>query len=213
MLELPSPGASHCVKRPPTPSLLPGLCPSCFLIIVLDPCWSLFAFLILILVHVPDLFFCCCFFPRSPPALQMWSDQHLPRLTLPAFTTLLLDYTSLQLHNNHLPAPRNLIRHACFASSVLCCAVLSALHCVVPRIGHGWFAQERMPVVTSLAGHAASPMGPSHPLHPLLCAKSFYPYQASPFLLSGKSFNLLWSSPTTLPPFNFHFNFCFFLAP
>ena len=50
-----------------------------------------------------------------------------------------------------------------------------------------------MPVVTSLAGHAASPMGPSHPLHPLLWAKSFYPYQGlmpSPYPLQNIQFSL-----------------------
>ena len=122
---------------------------------------------------------------------------------MPAFTTLLLPtphYSCITITCQPPPAPHS-PRLLCQQRVVLCRFICVALRCA--GIGHGWFAQERMPVVTSLAGHAASPMGPSHPLHPLLCAKSFYPYQASPFLLSGKSFNLLWPSPTTLPPFDF----------
>ena len=213
MLELPSPGASHCVKRPPTPSLLPGLCPSCFLIIVLDPCWSLFAFLIPILVHVPDLFFCCCFFPRSPPALRMWSDQHLPRLTMPAFTTLLLDYTSLQLHNNHLPAPPkpHSPRLLCQQRVVLCRFTRVALRCaedwarlVCPR------EDARRNIVSRARG---IPDGTLPPPPSITLCKVILP-------ISGVSISPLWQKfqstmvvSTYLATLWFHSHFCFFLAP
>ena len=208
MLELPSPGASHCVKRPPSFPVYVLLVSWLLFWILVDLClrswsWSLFMFLICSSAAASSRAFplrCKC---DQTSICHAWRCQPSP----PSY------YTSLQLHNNHLPAPPkpHSPRLLCQQRVVLCRFIRVALRCaedwarlVCPR------EDARRNIVSRARG---IPDGTLPPPPSITLCKVILPISGVSISPLRQKFQSTMVVSTYLATLWFHSHFCFFLAP